>query len=89
MGKSREYVTNTLRTLDLSEEILTALAAGKINEGHTRPLLMLSTRPQEQSTLFKEIMYKKVTVREAEGMAAIAMNVPARRTSRLTGAYGA
>ena len=69
VGKSREYVTNTLRILDLSEEILTALAAGKINEGHTRPLLMLSTRPQEQSTLFKEIMYKKVTVREAEGMA--------------------
>lgn len=69
VGKSREYVTNTLRILDLSEEILAALAAGKINEGHTRPLLMLSTRPQEQGTLFKEIMYKKVTVREAEGIA--------------------
>lgn len=69
VGKSREYVTNTLRILDLSEEILAALSAGKINEGHTRPLLMLSDRPQEQMTLFKEIMYKKVTVREAEGMA--------------------
>ena len=69
VGKSREYVSNTLRILDLSEEILAALSAGKINEGHTRPLLMLSSRPQEQSTLFKEIMYKKVTVREAEGIA--------------------
>ena len=69
VGKSREYVSNTLRILDLPDEILTALAAGKINEGHTRPLLMLTGRPQEQSTLFKEIMYKKVTVREAEGMA--------------------
>ena len=69
VGKSREYVSNTMRILDLSEEILNALSAGKINEGHTRPLLMLSDRPQEQVTLFKEIMYKRVTVREAEGMA--------------------
>ncbi|MDO8620651.1 MAG: ParB/RepB/Spo0J family partition protein, partial [bacterium] len=69
VGKSREYVSNTLRILDLSEEILTALSEGKINEGHTRPLLMLSDRPQEQMTLFKEIMYKKVTVREAENIA--------------------
>lgn len=69
VGKSREYVSNTLRILDLSEEILAALATGKMSEGHTRPLLMLSDRPQEQSTLFKEIMYKKVTVREAEGIA--------------------
>lgn len=69
VGKSREYVSNTLRILDLSEEILTALSEGKINEGHTRPLLMLTDRPQEQMTLFKEIMYKKITVREAEGIA--------------------
>lgn len=69
VGKSREYVSNTLRILDLSEEILAALASGKINEGHTRPLLMLTSRPQEQLTLFKEIMYKKVTVREAENIA--------------------
>lgn len=69
VGKSREYVSNTLRILDLSDEILQALAEGKINEGHTRPLLMLSDRPQEQQTLFKEILYKRVTVREAEGIA--------------------
>ena len=69
VGKSREYVSNTLRILDLPDEILQALAEGKINEGHTRPLLMLSDRPQEQQTLFKEILYKRVTVREAESMA--------------------
>lgn len=69
VGKSREYVSNTIRILDLPEEMLAALTEGKINEGHTRPLLMLTSRPQEQTTLFKEIMYKKVTVREAEGLA--------------------
>lgn len=66
VGKSREYVSNSLRILDLPEEILEALSTKKITEGHTRPLLMLIDRPDEQITLFKEIMYKKLSVREAE-----------------------
>lgn len=69
VGKSREYVSNTLRILILPEEIQQALAQGEINEGHTRPILMLSDRPDEQMTLFKEVMYKKLTVREAEAIA--------------------
>ncbi|MDQ5929202.1 MAG: ParB-like protein partition protein, partial [Bacteroidota bacterium] len=66
MGKSREYVANTIRILALPEEILQALSEGKISEGHTRPLLMLKDHPEEQIVLFKEILYKKITVREAE-----------------------
>ncbi|MFA6404535.1 MAG: ParB/RepB/Spo0J family partition protein [Candidatus Paceibacterota bacterium] len=66
VGKSREYVANTLRILALPEEILTALGEGKISEGHTRPLLMLSGRPEEQLVLFKEILIKKLSVRDAE-----------------------
>lgn len=69
VGKSREYVSNSLRLLAMPQELLDALSAGKINEGHTRPLLMLSTRPEEQMTLFKEIMYRKISVREAERIA--------------------
>lgn len=69
MGKSREYVSNSLRLLALPEEMLVALQEGKISEGHTRPLLMLKDRPEEQQTLFKEIVYKKVTVRDAESIA--------------------
>jgi ParB family chromosome partitioning protein len=69
IGKSRVYITNTLRILDLPEEILDALSTGQIFEGHTRPLLALSSRPEEQNTLFKEIMFKKLTVREAEAIA--------------------
>ncbi len=69
IGKSREYVSNSLRILTLPSEILDALSAGKISEGHTRPILMLVDRPEEQTTLFKEIMYKKLTVREAESIA--------------------
>jgi len=69
MGRSREYVSNTLRILTLSEEILKGLSEGKITEGHTRPILMLADHPEEQLVLFKEIVYKKITVREAERLA--------------------
>lgn len=69
VGKSREYVSNTMRLLAMPQEILDALSQGKITEGHTRPLLMLSSRPEEQMVLFKEIMYKRISVREAEKIA--------------------
>lgn len=69
VGKSREYVSNSLRLLDLPSDILDALSQGKISEGHARPLMMLNDRLEEQSTLFKEIMFRKLTVREAEMIA--------------------
>lgn len=69
IGKSREYVSNSLRLLQMPEEIQQALAEGKISEGHTRPLMMLNDRAQEQMVLFREIMQRKMTVREAEGIA--------------------
>lgn len=69
VGKSREYVSNSLRILTLPEYIINALSENKITEGHTRPLMMLIDRPQEQETLFKEIIFKKLNVREAEGIA--------------------
>jgi len=69
VGKSREYVSNSLRLLFLPQDILDSLSAGKISEGHTRPLLMLIDNPDEQSVLFREIILKRMTVREAEHLA--------------------
>lgn len=69
VGRSREYVTNTLRLLLLPEDILQHLSDGKISEGHTRPLLMLKDRPEEQATLAREILLKKLNVRETESVA--------------------
>ncbi len=68
VGKSREYVSNSMRILLLPDEMITALEEGKMSEGHTRPLLMLLDRPEEQLVLFKEITTKKLTVREAESL---------------------
>ncbi len=66
IGKSREFVTNSLRILALPEEMQAGLGKGLISEGHTRPLLMLSQQPEQQTALYKEIIYKQMNVREAE-----------------------
>lgn len=66
IGKSRVYVTNTIRLLNLPEEIKASLREGKISEGHGRPLLMLQKKPGEQQKLYYEIMAKNLNVREAE-----------------------
>jgi ParB family chromosome partitioning protein len=66
VGKSREYVSNSLRILALPEIMLQALSEGKITEGHSRPLLMLTDRKEEQMVLFKEMLFRKMSVREAE-----------------------
>lgn len=80
VGKSREYVSNTLRILMLPEYILTALSEGKITEGHSRPLMMLIDRPEEMETLFKEIIFKKLNVRESEN---IARNIAVEKARKL------
>ncbi len=69
IGKSREYVSNCLRLLTLPQDMLDALSQGKMSEGHARPIMMLVGRPEEQQTLFKEVIYKRLTVREAESIA--------------------
>ncbi len=69
IGKSREYVSNSLRILSLAQEFLDAIVSGQINEGHTRPLLMLAGKPVEQKALFDEIVTRRLTTREAEAIA--------------------
>lgn len=66
VGKSREYVSNTLRILMLPQDMQEALRRGEISEGHTRPLLMLMDKPVEQKTFFGEILTRRMTVRDAE-----------------------
>ena len=66
VGKSREAIINTIRMLALPEEMLQAVREEKITEGHTRPLLMLSSRPTEQKELFEDILEHHMSVREAE-----------------------
>lgn len=69
IGKSREYVSNSLRLLTLPEHMQSAIVGKEITEGHARPLLALNDRPEERETLFKEIILKKLPVRAAERIA--------------------
>ena len=68
VGKSRESVANTMRLLSLPKEMQDAVATGVINEGHTRPLLMLSERKEDQKALFDDIVARSLSVREAENI---------------------
>ena len=68
IGRSREYVSNSIRLLQLPEEIQQAVVGKEITEGHARALLMLTDRPQEMETLFKEMVLKKTSVRMVEQM---------------------
>ncbi|MEK7510886.1 MAG: ParB/RepB/Spo0J family partition protein [Patescibacteria group bacterium] len=69
IGRSREFVSNSIRLLNLPEVIQQAVVNRELTEGHARALLMLADRPQEQETLFKEILLKKTSVRIVEQMA--------------------
>jgi|AntRauTorckE6833_2_1112554.scaffolds.fasta_scaffold01579_8 ParB family chromosome partitioning protein len=69
VGRSREYVSNSIRLLALPSKILDALRASNLSEGHARTLLMLSDKPEEQDTVFREILLKKLSVREVERIA--------------------
>lgn len=73
VGKSRSYVANTLRLLELSDSILEALHLGKITAGHARALLMA---PQENRTgLFRKILLDGLSVRQAERCSKEAVNI--------------
>lgn len=66
VGRSREYVSNSIRLLALPQHILDSLMRAELSEGHARTLLMLTDRPEEQEVVFQEILLKKLSVREVE-----------------------
>ena len=65
VGKSRPEIANTIRLLDLPDEMKKALQEGKISKTHGRALLGVRD-VQKQKALFEEMLKGKVTVKEAE-----------------------
>jgi len=76
VGRSRSAASNLLRLLNLAEPVQQMLAAGDIEMGHARALLALDR--VHQITLAAEIAARKLSVREAERLAAAAVG-PARQ----------
>lgn len=73
VGKSRPFITNTLRLLTLPEEIKEMLRKELITAGHARALLVLDS-PAEQKRIAGEIVQKCLSVRETEKAVQKLMN---------------
>lgn len=69
LGKSRSAIANSLRLLSLPESMRPLLADGKLSPGHARALLSISD-PKAQEYLKNIILENRLSVREAEGLAA-------------------
>lgn len=65
VGKSRSFIANSLRLLQLPEGVRSLLGQGKLSVGHGKVLLGIPD-PAGQERLAREIVEKGLTVREAE-----------------------
>ncbi|HEY2104621.1 MAG TPA: ParB/RepB/Spo0J family partition protein [Candidatus Binataceae bacterium] len=65
IGKSRPYVSNTVRLLDLPEAVLQMLESGELTSGQVRPLLALETAAA-QIAAAREIAARGISARGAE-----------------------
>ena len=66
LGKSRSHISNMVRLLELPQDVIELLSSGELTIGHARPLIGL----QDASSLAKEIIAKKLSVRQVEKIAS-------------------
>lgn len=67
VGKSRTSVSNTLRLLNLPDQVKKSLAAGLISEGHARAILGLSN-VQAQRAALSTVLNLELNVRQTESL---------------------
>lgn len=68
IGKSRSAVANTMRLLNLPDEVQKQLAVGAISEGHARAILAVSAEG-DRVEFCRQIVSAGLSVRESERMA--------------------
>ncbi|MFT5905110.1 MAG: ParB family chromosome partitioning protein [Cryomorphaceae bacterium] len=68
VGKSRATVANSMRLLDLHEDVQTMVAQSRISVGHAKAILALKD-PQAQIIAADQVIKKKLTVRATEKLA--------------------
>jgi len=83
VGRSRSQVANTLRLLNLDPEIQAEIQAGRLSMGHAKVILSLPEHAA-QRRLFRDIIKKGLSVREAEGTAQRLAATPAKAGARRT-----
>ena len=67
VGKSRSYISNTLRLLNLDNEILDYILEGKLSQGHGKALLSLKDSVIQKKIAI-EIMERELSVRDTENL---------------------
>ncbi|MDR0879652.1 MAG: ParB/RepB/Spo0J family partition protein [Clostridioides sp.] len=67
VGKSRPHITNTLRLLNLSEDVLDLIDQGQITAGHGKALLKI-TDAEVQLKLAQRVIEEELSVRELESI---------------------
>ena len=72
VGKSRPAITNAIRLLNLSPDVLSLVENGDLSAGHARALLSVNDAPMQLEAA-KEIMSKSLSVRKAEQLTAKVM----------------
>lgn len=80
VGSSRPAVANTLRLLDLPQEVQTSIGQGRITEGHGRALLM-APDAKVLLEIWKIVEEKSTSVRETEALAQAELRRVSRETS--------
>ena len=81
IGKSRVTITNTLRLLNLSEDVQQYIIEGVISEGHGRALLGI-TDSKVQCELAQSVIDDKLSVRELEVLIRKLKTSPTRSKSK-------
>lgn len=70
LSKSRSAITNTLRLLDLPEEVQTYVEEGKLTAGHARAILAVS-HEEGRIRLAEKVIEDKLSVRQTESLAPL------------------
>ena len=81
IGKSRVTITNTIRLLNLSEDVQQYIIEGVISEGHGRALLGI-TDSKVQCELAQSVIDDKLSVRELEILIRKLKTSPTRSKSK-------
>lgn len=80
VGKDRATVANVLRLLKLPAEVQAEVASGALSMGHARALLALASE-SEQLRVSRDVVSRKLSVRETETLVKRAVEVPAETAS--------
>jgi ParB family chromosome partitioning protein len=85
VGRSRAAVANSMRLLDLHQQVQAWLTQGLLSVGHAKVLLALK-EPEEQLLVAETILRRSATVRSAERLVARQLGTTRPRRRRQTGA---